>query len=500
MPMLRLSPLHRPTANPEPGRVGIVDIGSNSIRLVVYDGPTRMPSILFNEKVMAGLGRGVAERGAIDEAAIARAMTALARFRTLAAQMRVSNLRTVATAAVRDASNGEAFLDGLRASGLTVELLSGDEEAAMAGHGVLAAIPEADGIVGDLGGGSLELIRVAKGKVGERASFPLGVLRVAALRAKGPRAIERAVAVALRKLGWSEKGRGRPFYLVGGSWRALARLDMHLTDFPLPIMHHYRMSPERAQRLLRVTAQIGKKRLREVEGLAATRVPNLRDAAALLAAISRGIGSSELIVSAYGLREGLLHAALPDDVRRQDPLIAAAREEGRRQGRFPEHGDLLDRWIAPLFGSETASDARLRSAACQLADVGWRAHPEFRPTRGLETALHGNWVGVDARGRAMMARALFTSFGGQGKVSPVDKLCSPEEEARADRWGLAMRLGQRLSGGVAEALERSKLSLGGEVLSLHLASADVGLYGEAVERRHKLLAAALGKRPALAQG
>jgi exopolyphosphatase/guanosine-5'-triphosphate,3'-diphosphate pyrophosphatase len=237
-----------------------------------------------------------------------------------------------------------------------------------------------------------------------------------------------------------------------------------------------------------------------VEGLTATRVPNLRDAAALLAAISRRVGSSELIVSAYGLREGLLHESLPEDVRNEDPLIAATREEGRRQGRFPEHGDLLDRWLAPLFGSESAEDARLRSAACQLADVGWRAHPEFRAARGLEMALHGNWVGVDARGRAMMARALFTSFGGQGRVFPIDKLCTPEEEARADRWGLAMRLGQRLSGGVAGALERSRLSIDGDLLSLHLAMNDVELYGEAVERRHKLLANALGKRPTMVRG
>ncbi|MDB5718692.1 MAG: Ppx/GppA phosphatase, partial [Sphingomonas bacterium] len=199
------------------------------------------------------------------------------------------------------------------------------------------------------------------------------------------------------------------------------------------------------------------------------------------------------------LREGLLHSSLSTDVRAQDPLITAAREEGRRQGRFPEHGDLLDRWIAPLFGDEPLAVARLRNAACQLADVGWRAHPEFRATRGLETALHGNWVGVDARGRAIMARALYTSFGGQGPVSPIDLLCTVEEQARADRWGMAMRLGQRLSGGVAGALERSRLALQPEKLVLHLKSGDHGLYGEAVERRHKLLATMFGRRATVAQ-
>ncbi len=494
LPLLRRAVV----AHPDAGRVGIIDIGSNSIRLVVYDGPARIPSILFNEKVMAGLGRGVAARGTIDAEAIDRALVALARFRRLAAQMQVTTLRTVATAAVRDASNGPAFLARLKDGGLQVELLSGEEEAAMAGYGVLAAFPDADGIVGDLGGGSLELIRVKDGAVGQRASFPLGVLRLAALREQAPRAVADAFHRAVAPLDWIDEGRGLPFYLVGGSWRALARLDMYLTDFPLPIVHHYRMAADRAVTLLRIVAQIGKKRLREVEGLTASRVPNLRDAAALLALLTRRIGSSEAIVSAYGLREGLIHHGLPEEVRAQDPLIAAAREEGRRQGRFPEHGDLLARWIAPLFSDESARETRLREASCQLADVGWRAHPEFRAIRGLETALHGNWVGVDARGRAMMARALYTSFGGTAPVELLDSLCTPEEEARADRWGFAMRLGQRLSGGVAEALENSRVSLDAGVLCLHLGPDDRGLYGEAVERRHKLLATAFGARPIVA--
>lgn len=477
------------------GRVGIVDIGSNSIRLVIYDGPARIPSILFNEKIMAGLGRNLARDGALAPEAIDRAVAALARFKLLAEQMGVSRLRTVATAAVREATNGADFLARLGKIELDVELLSGEEEAAMAGYGVLAGIPYADGIVGDLGGGSLELTRVSGGAVHKCASFPLGVLRLAALYEKGRGALDRAIEKALEKAGWSDIPTGLPFYLVGGSWRALARLDMHLTDYPLPIIHHYRMAAEEPQRLVRVLAHIDNKRLREVVGVTASRLPNLPVAAALLAVLVRRLKTSGMIVSAYGLREGLLHQSLPPTVRAQDPLICAAREEGIRQGRFAEHGDLLDSWIAPLFLDEDAEERRLRHAACLLADVGWRAHPEFRAERGLDTALHGNWVGVDARGRAMIGRALFTSFGGRGALEIVDRLCSAEESERADRWGLAMRLGQRLSGGVAEALAASRLSIEGDALVLKLEQADAALYGESVDRRLKALAAALGRRP-----
>ncbi len=486
-----------PAFAPQSGRVAIIDIGSNSIRLVIYDGPARIPSILFNEKVLAGLGVGLARDGLLDRDSIERALTALSRFALLAEQMQVGTLRTVATAAVREAANGQAFLTRIRAMGLSVELLSGEEEAAMAGYGVLAAFPGAEGIVGDLGGGSLELARVGGGAVHERVSFPLGVMRIARIRAGGPRALDRTVAKALAKTGWAGKGAGLPFYLVGGSWRALARLDMHLHDAPLPMIHHHRMAAAAPAYLVRVLAQIDKKRLRAIPGLSSSRIAMLPNAAGLLRVLAKRLGSSELIVSGYGLREGLLHHSLPQAVRAQDPLICATREEGVRQGRFAEHGDLLHRWIAPLFTHEAPADERLRHAACLLADVGWPAHPEFRADRGLETALQGNWVGVDPRGRGMMARALYTSFGGDRPMPLLDRLCTPAERAMADRWGLAIRVGQRLSGGVAEALESSRLTLTPGALTLHLRPNDRALYGEAVERRHKLLAAAFERKAVL---
>lgn len=479
------------------GRVAIIDIGSNSIRLVIYDGSARVPSILFNEKIMAGLGRGLGATGMLDPPAVERALLALARFRRLAEDMGVAELRTVATAAVRDALNGGEFLLRLAAIGLTVELLPGPEEAALSGHGVLAAIPDADGIVGDLGGGSLELVRVGGGEVGEGVSIPFGVLRMAQLKAKTVRALDREVTKALDRAGWRGAGEGRPFYMVGGSWRALARLHMALAGFPLPIVHHYAMAPEAPQRLVRALGQLDPKRIRGMAGIAASRVPGLGTSAMLLAVLARRLKPSALIVSAYGLREGLLHRSLPPHERRLDPLICATREEGVRQGRFPEHGDLLDRWIAPLFAAEPPALARLRHAACLLADVGWRAHPEFRAERGLDTALHGHWVAIDGAGRAMLGQALFTHFGGEGVPEIVARLIGADDCAAAMRWGLAMRLGQRLSGGVAGPLTTSRLALEPGLVRLSLSGEDSALYGEAVERRHRALAEAFRRKALL---
>jgi len=476
--------------------VGIIDIGSNSIRLVIYESGGRAPATLFNEKIMAGLGEALTRTGNIDAAAADRAVGALERFRRLADEIGVGQLRTVATAAVREATNGPDFIARLTAMGLAVELLSGAEEADCAGHGVLAGIPDADGIVGDLGGGSLELVRISNGVVGEGVSVPFGVLRMAAHKGREARELDRALARALAKAGWTAPVKGMPFYMVGGSWRALARLHMTLVDHPLPIIHQYCMPPEEAVRLVRTIGHLDPKRIRAI-GIASSRVQVMGDAARLLAAITKQLGSSGLVVSAYGLREGLLHRDMSDAVRAEDPLIAATRSEGARQARFPGEGDPLARWIGPLFADEEPDLPRLRHAACLLGDIAWRTHPDFRAERGLDIALHGQWVAIEAHERAMLGQALFTHFGGVGTPPVVERLLDAERAARANRWGLAMRLGQRLSGGSAEALEASGISLDGNALVVTLAKADEALYGEAVERRHKLLAAVFDAKPKL---
>lgn len=473
--------------------VAIIDIGSNSVRLVVYSSACRIPSVIFNEKVMAGLGKGVLETGALSEASQERALLALRRFEILTRQMGVRRCRVVATAAVRDASNCADFLARVREIGFDVRLLSGEQEGLMAGQGVLSAIPDANGIVGDLGGGSLELVEVANGEVRRGVSLPLGVLRIASLTAKGNGAVRKKITKAFEKSGFGASGKGRPFYMVGGSWRALARLDMVLTDYPLPITHHYRMGLERSAELAAQIAVLGKGDLKKLPSLTTSRIPTLPHANLLLGELVEWLCPSSLIVSSFGIREGLLYDDLDPAMRRQDPLIEAAREAGRGLGRFAEHGDLLYRWASPLF-DDPPDQARIRLAACLLADVAWRANPDFRAERGVDMALHGNWVGIEAGERVMMAQALFSNFGGGGEFRDLDvaRLCSPEDLRRASQWGLAMRLGQRLGGGVAASLERSCLTMRDGTLSLELQQCDAALYGEAVERRLVALASALG--------
>ncbi len=455
--------------------------------------------MLFNEKVMAGLGRGVAATGAISDEGIELARSVLCRFALLCEDMQVEAVHVFATAAVRDATNRDVFIDLIRkSSGLEVTLFSGLDEARHAAYGVIAGIPDADGVVGDLGGGSLELVRVKNGKIKQQLSLPIGSLKLSAARDKSPRAMQRLIKKSLAEVDWAASGKNLPFYMVGGSWRALAQLHMYLTDYPLPVVHQYAMDAKSVERLARALPNLGAKRMKAVPRLSSSRVPYLPGAALLLRAVVKRLGSSGVIASAYGVREGVLFANLPKSMRHEDPLVSAAREEGRVQGRFPEHGEALMHWMNGLFQPESDEDMRLRLVASLLADTAWRAHPDFRAERGMEMALHGNWVGINARERAILGAALFAVYGGARDDDAVTALLRLAEGSCLDRafaWGLALRLGQRLTAGTSVPLEKSRLYRNDGRLILTLSARYQALYADTVAKRLQSLADALNLKP-----
>lgn len=454
--------------------------------------------MIFNEKVAAGLGRGLAVDGRIAAEDAERGLVALRRYALLAQHMEVTDLQCVATAAVRDATNGPEFIARAGEAGLKIRLLSGTEEAAAAGYGVLAAIPDAHGVAVDLGGGSLELAEVSGGQVGRCASFPLGVLRLPALRSKGEQAFERAVRKMLKAEGWPGNLTGLPLYLVGGSWRALARLDLEITKDPLAVLDQHTLPRSALRRLIRATRRLSFEELRAIPGMASNRAAALPDAVALLAVLANIIDMPEMTISSSGLREGLLYQALDAETRAQDPLIVAAAFEGRRLARFAPHGQAITDWISPLFEGEAPADSRVRLAASLLSDVAWSANPDFRAERGTEIGLHGNWRGIDIPGRILLARALHAGFGGaDGDFPLMGELVAPERLARARQWGLAIRLAQRLTGGVEAPLKASHIRVEKGKLMLSLDPGWHHLAGESVERRLRFLAQAMDAKPEL---
>ena len=459
------------------------------MRLVVYSGTQRIPAPIFNEKVLAGLGAGLAETGELSARSQERALGALRRYRLLIDHMGIKQVHVVATAAARDARNGPEFVRSIKRIGFDCDVLGPEEEARLAGEGVMSAIPGADGVVGDLGGGSLELAEVGGNSVRKAISLPLGVLRVT--DGAGERRVRDALRTVLEQSQLANTSRGRPFYMVGGSWRALARIDMIARDYPLPVRHQYRMAPTRAAELRQM---IGSLDARFRKSIAPARLATSPIAAMILAEVVRQLQPSELILSSFGIREGLLFSGLDKKVRAQDPLIEAARDAGGAERRFGEHGDLLDAWIGPLF-DDPPEICRIRHASCLLTDVAWQAAPDFRADRGVEMALHGNWVGIDAPGRVMIAQALSSSFGRDKLPNSVGTLCTPDQRNAACQWGLALRLAHRLSGGVGSVLKSTKLKRKGGLLCLHIAAADSALVSDGVERRLSRLADSLGLRP-----
>lgn len=472
----------------------VIDIGSNTVRLVVYAGAPRAPMPIYNEKSRVKLGACLAGDGVIDKTTMKKALAALARFDTLARHMKVDSLRVVATAATREAKNGHELIEKAAALGVTIEVLDGDAEATAAGYGVLSDNPDANGYVGDLGGGSLELIRIRNGKLEARVSLPLGTLRHDILKNKTPKQVTQMlrddIAALKGKTGFPIEA-GLPFYMIGGSWRTFSRLHMHETGYPLTILSNYQMPPDAPALLMPMVND--SEALAQSNVIASGRMAALPGATALLTGIVGLLSPNKLVTSIYGLREGLLFEQLNRAERRKDPLIAAARFEGERLGRFPFHGDALADWIAPVFAGQGPGDARLCRAACLLSDSVWNVNPEYRADHALDHALDGSWPGVNASDRAIIAAALWTVHGGKRTLPEMlVALAKPGALAQAVIWGLAIRLAQRLDGGTGGALADSRIEGSSGTLRLHLSGVAVRLQSNSVQRRLQALGVALG--------
>ena len=475
-------------------RQAVIDIGSNAIRLVVYAGAKRAPIPIYNEKSRAGLGACLANSRTIDAATMDQAVAAIVRFHTLARGMDVETLRVVATAAVREATNGQELVARTAAMGIRVEILDGVTEAYIAGLGILSEHSDGDGYVGDLGGGSLELARIFKGEIGARLSLPFGSLRISGMVGQTPKDISTAIKKAIENSGHAGNfpiDRDLPFYLVGGSWRALARLHIHVSEFPLAILSNYVMPPTTPAELLPMTQD--RKYLADNKLVPSVRIDTLAGATALLSGIVRLLKPSALIASTSGLREGLLFDMLSKDERMRDPFVEAARFEGARLARFRFHGAALAEWTAAIFASQGPEMARLRLIACLLADTAWNMTPEYRGDVALTLALDGSWPGATTEDRAILAAALVAVY--DSKRSPLellDRLASPEKTKQAHNWGLAIRLAQRLDGCTGAALADAKLLTNGGTLELHLEGIAERLQSDSVARRLQRLGDAMG--------
>lgn len=475
-------------------RVGVVDVGSNSVRLVVFDGAARSPAYFYNEKIMCALGAGLSETGRLNPKGRERAVAAIRRFQLLAEGMGIPPLTAVATAAVRDAADGADFCAQiLLETGLKIYVIDGEEEARLSAQGVLLGWPTANGLVCDIGGSSMELAEVADGRVGRRLTSPLGPLKLSNVKG-GKKGLKAHIDRILDDLHSQIPVEKQRLFLVGGSWRAIARLDMLRRGYPLTVLHEYRMTPTSVMQTVKWIGENDLDDLRAQTGTSQARMILVPIACEVLKRLVRKFKPREIAMSSYGIREGMLYEQMPQKLRDRDPLIEACRFAESKDARWPGFGKELYRFIMPLFKSANSDRKRLILAACLLHDVTWRAHPDYRAEVCFDNATRANLGGLRHRERVFLGLALLHRYKNnrQGtRFEPMVELLSEKDAVDAEVLGKAMRFGAMLTvdniGQMADLRHFPKKQL----LELRLTEKGRGLFGEVAQARFMSLAASL---------
>jgi len=477
------------------GPVAIVDIGSNSVRLVVYEAQNRVAATLQNEKSICAIGRDMVTTGRLHAEGCTAALEALSRFRMIADGLGVEARDAVATAAARDASNGAEFIRRAEAAwGRPIRILAGEDEARIAAEGVVAGIPDADGLAADLGGGSLDMVSVKDGHTGAAYTLPFGPLRLMDQSKGDPDKARDIVDKGLKNI---PDLSAPALYAVGGAWRSFARVDMEEHDYPLHVLQHYIIPRARALRLCRLLAGLSRDSVRKIKVVSKRRAESLPYGAVVLERLLEAGNIKDVVISAYGLREGLLYARLPPEERARDPLVEFARAANQRNARVPAHAQEMFDWTQPLFENDTADMRRIREASALFSDLAWRRHPDDRATGAFAQVLNAPFAGASHRARALIAASVFHRYSGDEDFPQhmaLAGLLDKDDEKRALVLGLTWRFAFSLSASAGGELANYRLRMTPSKVILEVPTRREAIAGEPVQRRLGELADALGRK------
>jgi len=482
----------------------IVDIGSNTIRLVVFHGPARIPLPVFNEKVQCRLGQGIDQSGVLNPDGVELAYETLNRFMKLVEVMKADRVRLLATAAVREAKDGPDFVAELKKRfDADVRVLSGEEEAKLAAYGILSGLPNADGLLGDMGGASFDLVALDHGKFTKHDTTALGHLRITDENRKTVPQMREFIKDKLAPLVWTNEMRNRPFYAVGGSLRAVARVIMHVTDYPLHVIDNFSLAIDKALPLLNKIANLSPDELYAVPDVSKKRAETLFAAISLLLEVLETVQPSHLVFSGYSMREGEFFQSLDPDLKQQDPLVSACINLVEREGRFGQQGEEVYHWMSPIFGSESQKRKNLRHAACLLHDISWAEHPDYRADHGFLRVLRLPVAGLSHHDRALMSACVYSRYKGDFDAriaKPLRTFLDSDDAQWTKTVGAALRLAHTLASGAPHLLVETKLEVRGGELILSLPENEDIFIGEAVAKRVQTVAKHLGLSSRLEHG
>ena len=488
-------PLFNDPSSQALSRVGVVDVGSNSVRLVVFDGAARSPAYFYNEKIMCALGEGLSETGHLNPEGRRRALSALRRFQKLAEGLGILPLTTVATAAVRDAADGADFVaEVLRETGMQIHIIDGEEEARLSAQGVLLGWPGSYGLVCDIGGSSMELAEIGAGQVSRRVTSALGPLKLRHMPG-GKKARKEYIQQTIARLAEEMGPQRNRLFLVGGSWRAIARIDMERRKYPLHVLHEYRMNSKSIDATIRYIAENDPSELRARCGVSGSRMALVPYAAEVLREVVRTFHPHDIAVSSYGIREGMLYEQMPQQLRDRDPLIESCYFAEAKDARIPGFGKALYDFILPLFSGATLERKRLIKAACLLHDVSWRAHPDYRAEVCFDNATRANLGGLKHSERVFLGLALLHRYKNSRagtSFEPIFHLIDEKAQKQAEILGKAMRFGAMLWLQAEKPLGKLEWHPKLKELTLILTADAAPLFGEVAAARFQSLANALG--------
>ena len=476
--------------------VAVIDIGSNAVRLVIYDGFNRCPMKTHTERLICGLGRSIQNTGCLDPEGVQQAMDSLARFSGILDTLKIKNVIPIATAALRDADDGQKFVDMVEERfGIRINVISGIEEARLSALGVMAGFGHiTSGVVGDFGGGSLELISIENNKIQEQTTLPLGALRILALKTEKER--KAYIQEHLSGLKLLKNNVKTNFYVLGGAWRSIGKAHIHMTNYPIHVLDHYNMKYTKAQEFTTLLSQQSPASLERMAGMSKRRVKDIPPAALVMSHVLRHLKPQNVYFSGTGLREGAIYNQLSAAEQKRHPLLTSCMDVSSKSNRLgnTKPFQFMAKWLAPLFKNTKIEDFdTVLESACLLSDLGWYEHEDHRAAHAYQRILRFPLYGMSHTTRAILALAIYVRY--QGYLRRVPRSEKTQEEITAPaqsvltrsqvdlavQLGLSIRMAHLLTGSVLPLLKFAELRLTDKVLRLVLTGKAIALSGNVIQ-------------------